>query len=57
MRPIAVCQTCVAPAYPRLVCGLCVVFGDPAVLMGRHRWQRQLLQEQVLRGAWRYGGA
>lgn len=52
MRPIAVCQTCVAPAEHRLVGGLCVVFGDPAVLVGRHRWQRQLLQERVLRGVW-----
>ena len=57
MRPIAVYQTCVAPAEPRLVGGLCVVCGDPAVLVGCYRWQRQLLQEQVLRGAWRYGGA
>ena len=52
MRPIAVCQACAVPAEPRLVCGLCVVFGDLAVLVGRHRWQRQLLQEQVLQGVW-----
>ena len=57
MRPIAVCQARAAPAEHRWVCGLCGMFGDLAVLVGRSRRQRQSLPEQTLWGVWRYGGA
>ena len=52
MRPIAVCQASAASAEPRWVCGLCMVFGDLAVLVGRYRRQRQLLPERVMWGVW-----
>ena len=61
MRPIRACRPALYPqsivGFAGLrVCGLCGVFGDLAVLVGRARRQRQLLPERVMCGVWRCCG-